>query len=274
MEYSIIDQVWMDDHDICSHCGELVSIFYPDQHICKTNTTHMKKEIPILFSTPMVQAILAGRKTMTRRTVKFPKDFDGTEVYKNGHFGLKYSSSHFGGTVQRLLPPWAVGSILWVRETWQPYLRGEGENGYVELIRFTADGSEFPFKHNKDYSELGWHSRPSIHLPKSAARIWLEIDSIKVERLHDITVYDAGDEGVEYWNVDHEALEGGEFVADYSNYEWRDDPKYEDYYFPTYANPIDSFFSLWRKINGKESFLSNPWVWVVSFKVLSTTGKP
>lgn len=207
----------------------------------------MKKEIPILFSTPMVQAILASRKTMTRRVIKEKHGLTAEAIANHG------GSCPYG----------KPGDILWVRETWsEPQL---------------FDGAEpaFVYRANGDIQRHGrgkW--KPSIFMPKQASRIWLEVIDIRVERLHEINVYDAGDEGVEYYNVDHEALEGGEFVADYKNYEWRDDPQYEDYHFPTYANPIDSFFSLWRKINGNESFNNNPWVWVVSFKVSSTTGKP
>jgi hypothetical protein len=80
-------------------------------------------------------------------------------------------------------------------------------------------------------------------------------------------------EGVEYWNVDAEAFEGGEFVADFKNYMWRDDEKYEDYFSPSYANVIESFKSLWFLINGEESWNKNPWVWVISWDNIPDTSK-
>jgi hypothetical protein len=103
-------------------------------------------------------------------------------------------------------------------------------------------------------------------MPKSACRTFLKIKGIKVERLNDISPGDACDEGVEYWNVDWGELEGGELIADYKNYTWKDDERYPDYNFPTFANPVDSFRTLWQSINGHESYNENPWVWCLTFE--------
>jgi hypothetical protein len=167
----------------------------------------MKKEIPILFSSTMVQAIIAGRKTMTRRIVK-PQPIDNTEV--DGNF---FHGNH---------------------------------KGYVTTL-FKADVAENKFD--------GYKWKPSIHMPKEAARIWLEVTEVRVERLHDITEEDAIAEGVEKLN----------------NW-WKDYTSDQDAY--DMQTAMCSFDSLWKKINGEESWNENPWVWVVSFKVLSTTGKP
>lgn len=244
----------------------------------------MKKERPILFSTPMVRAILEGRKTMTRRNVN-PRvgcsfligtaENDLSDIpwfYHNREvIAIDEEERH----IKNVFCPYGeIGDILWVRETWSPkYVKG-GLEGFR-----LAYPNDYPWTYLADDPSAkaygnGEPWKPSIHMPKAAARIWLEVTDIRVERLHDISPGDACDEGINYWNIDGEALEGGELQADFENYDWRDDPKYEDYHFPTYANPVSSFFSLWKKINGKESLESNPWVWVVSFKVLSKTGKP
>jgi hypothetical protein len=222
----------------------------------------MRKEHPILFSPPMVQAILAGRKTQTRRAVKFP---------------LK-CPTHKISIGQGDNPPpvewarWQPGDILWVRESFtiigsDPIRGGEGE--------IIEDRKIYAFKGQKQpHIEKLFKWKPSIHLPKAAARIWLEVINVRIERLHDISPGDACDEGINYWNVDRDAFEGGELMADFENYMWRDDENYADYHSPTYASCVESFFSLWQSINGIESFKANPWVWVIEFNVLSTTGKP
>jgi hypothetical protein len=229
--------------------------FYPAPNLQRRDQNHeilsqtisaMKKEIPILFSTIMVQAIVQGRKTQTRRIMKPQPDFQP----------VGWKSTHSYEREAR----WKRGDILWVRESWQWWA---DQNQYKADQDSLGDIFKCPLKF-----------KPSIHMPKSAARIWLEVEDVRVERLRDISAWDAGAEGVNYWNIDRDAFEGGELVADYENYEWRDDPKYEDYNFPHYANPVASFFSLWRKIHGKESFEANPWVYAISFKVLSTKGKP
>lgn len=121
--------------------------------------------------------------------------------------------------------------------------------------------------HEHEHGPVTW--KPSIFMPKVAARIWLQITDIKVQRLQDITPGDACDEGIEYWNIDVDAFEGGELQADFKNYTWRDDESYADYHFPTFANCIDSFRTLWQSINGEESWNKNPWVWVISFKQIT-----
>jgi hypothetical protein len=117
---------------------------------------------PILFSTPMVKAILDGRKTMTRR------------VCKNAHIPCS---------------PYQIGMRLWVRETFR-YYDGEGDETVQQSIEYRADGDP-----NKKYKDLHW--KPSIFMPRWASRITLEITNVKVERLQEITEGDAEKEGVQ-----------------------------------------------------------------------------
>lgn len=234
----------------------------------------MTKEIPILFSTPMVQALLAGRKTQTRRIMKphhrwLWENWEGESILKDCPYGQP-------------------GDLLWVRESWNICIKSElaPDDPYMQRNDGIPEGqwvwvykAGSTHETNTEHPEWGkklW--KPSIYLPKAAARIWLEVTGVRVERLQNISPGDACDEGINYWNIDPEAMEGGELQADFENYTWSEkkenDPNYEDRYFPTFANPVDSFRSLWQSINGPESWEANPWVWVVEYKVLSTTGKP
>ena len=184
-------------------------------------------EKPIIFSTPMVKAILDGRKTMTRRIVKFPKDFTGEKVFDNAPYGLKYSNSP--ETLQRLNCPYGVmGDRLWVREAFQRVP--------PNLIFYKADAE------NK--AKTGW--KPSIHMPKKAHRICLEIVNVRVEQLQNISESDSTREGV------ISTVELMENDSDYTGF---------------YA--IEHFQELWESIYGKESWHRNPWVWVIEFKRIS-----
>jgi hypothetical protein len=196
---------------------------------------------PILFSTPMVQAILAGRKTQTRRVIKFPEDFDGREVYKNGHFGVKYSRED--GTLYRHFPKYQPGDILYVRETFRKLV--DCKTGDFHSYDYKADMPEkfhrlFPYK---------W--QPSLFMPKDAARIFLQVTDVTAERLQDITLKDAIAEGIE---CIHESD-----VKVYRNYLLKE--KLGS------TNPVNSFSSLWNSINAKTSpWGKNDWVWVYTFK--------
>lgn len=154
---------------------------------------------PILFSAPMVRAILNGNKAQTRRIVKEP--INGTNFLK--------------------CPYGKVGHKLWVRETWQ-YVDFAGEdNGYV--YRAT----------DPDWETMEeWKWKPSIFMPREACRIELIITGVRVERLQDISVEDSLAEGIEHHSMNDPRVE----------YRW-----------------------LWEKINGNDSWLSNPMVWVIEF---------
>lgn len=227
------------------------------------------KEIPILFSTPMVQAILQGRKTQTRRipieTISIDKM--GNLIMGKWNYGQHLDRRPQFENLISLKSRWKIGDVLWVRETFRKYCHVD-ENGYTrydkEIIEFAADNppmlnevdGDGCLMFKKDGSEKFIPWRPSIHMPKNAARIWLHVTNVRVERLQDISEEDAKAEGVEM-------ITGGAFP--YKHY--GNDSA-------SCANAIASFESLWREINGDESWEANPLVWAISFKTLSTTGKP
>ena len=148
---------------------------------------------PILFnkqiSTEMVRAILDGRKSCTRRLVKpqpdekhtFPLGFvtDSTEKKEVGCFG--FGINEYGGSIQYAKPPYQPGDILYVRETWK-----KAPNGYY----YYED-----WQRNDIADVTKWH--PSIHMPKEAARIWLKVTDVRVERLQDMDKMDAVKEGID-----------------------------------------------------------------------------
>lgn len=227
-----------------------------------------KKERPILFSTDMVKAIMAGRKTMTRRVLNPQPGFDvrhtGVSCFTpKGSISLvgwfdtpsEESGRQYGEKFLKI-PYGSHGDQLWVRETWAPAM---GDFAYK------ADYSQEVL--NESRNKGIW--KPSIHMPKDAARIWLEITSIGVERLQDISYQDAKAEGIEPIG---ENCEGATLFRNYEN------PP--DYIAEGELSSRLSFRSLWDSINSKPgnrkpvTWNSNPWVWVISFKVLSTTGKP
>lgn len=214
------------------------------------------KERPILFNGPMVRAILDGRKTQTRRIVK-PQPANSCRYEMNGagdkalHLAdgppsgasavrktlfvpvKAYSADH------RLPCPYgAPGDRLWVRETWA--LEDLGEDGQRLVWRvdraakWVADG-EKPHYLDLDYEPARW--RPSIHMPRWASRITLEVTGLRVQRLLDISEEDARAEGL--------ALAG--------------------LILPGHA--VGCFSRLWDEINGERApWSSNPWVWIVDFK--------
>lgn len=180
-----------------------------------------KKERPILFSTPMVQAILNGTKTQTRRIIKDKFLYAGEP---------KFSTRNHQITNQ--CPYGKVGDILWVRETFAK-----------------IDENRFIYKANENQKAMRW--KPSIHMPKKAAQIFLEITEIKVERLQDISEEDAKAEGVSCG-----IFRNGPKVGE-THLELNDHGSY-----------YGGFKHIWHYINGVYSWNANPWVWVVKFKVI------
>lgn len=191
---------------------------------------------PILFSLPMVQAILDGRKTQTRRVVKIaPPNFD----IDNAH---AWEQDEY---INRC-PYGKVGDVLWVRETWSHSF--DYDNGGLDKTNFYHKASHAHFDPQPDK----W--KPSIHMPFEAARIFLEITNVRVERLMDISEQDAINEGVE--RKEHCGLASCTWYRNYM---------YKDVCFQ-FTYPTHSFQSLWQFINGSESLIANPWVWVLEFK--------
>jgi predicted solute-binding protein len=205
----------------------------------------MKNMKPILFSTPMVQAILDGRKTQTRQVIK-----NQTALNMLAH-NIKQDA------VCDSFSPYQLDDVLYVRETFAPV-----PSGHVDGIQTG------PFIYRADRNDDGvtkWSAdwKPSVHMPKAAARSFLRITAVKVERLQDITEADAIAEGVEnmlqhlecgvpmYYKYDvtkKEAMELGGHWAHVAN------------------DAVHSFESLWNKINGPESWDANPYVFAYTFE--------
>ena len=200
-------------------------------------------EKPILFSDKMVQAILSGTKTQTRRLVK-PQPTDGA-VPK---------------------PKFNVGDVLWVREAWQPDPNCDDDAwdkhhcSYYEWSGCGSKVSDIPtllqkpehciYRASFDVNGLNW--KPSLFMPRWASRLQLEVTAIRMERLNDISEHDAEAEGMlecvgmfserEYIQI---AEQIGSEINDLKPY----------------------FVQLWQSIYGPDSWSQNPWVWVVEFKV-------
>ena len=218
------------------------------------------KESPIPFSTEMVQAVLNLLKTQTRRT-RGLKEFN--EDPTNWICGDLYINES-----GELIAPFYHTNREKERNIKCPYGKPGDRVGVKET--FALSSTRWRYKADSDWTieekEMGedakWKS--SRFMPKAAARIWLQIEEIRVERLHDITEEDAIAEGV-----------GAGFQM---NAGW------PDYQFIkngvctlTQDTAIMSFASLWDSINDKPGSMnwhSNPWVWVITFKIISTTGKP
>lgn len=204
------------------------------------------KERGMIFNAEMVRAILDGRKTQTRRPVKFPVhdknlgcELAGNELAGELSAG-NYLNSAFG----------KPGDRIWVRETFCPVddtqYGGEKWVDYRATPKFEASHPAGWDSAPNDAEALKW--RPSIHMPRWASRILLEITDVRVERLNAISEEDARAEGI----IDGGCLNCGE-------------PE------PCgCANPepdaTDAFAYLWQSIYGQESWNANPWVWVISFK--------
>jgi hypothetical protein len=197
------------------------------------------KERPILFSAPMVRAILDGTKSQTRRIVKLHNGHFVTgrgpgytvECYM-GENGPEYSP--YGGAsiqplpqdqIERACPYGAVGDGLWVRETFADNAQAGIHDANSGVVYRATD---------PDWSTMeGWKWKPSIFLPRALSRIDLRVTSVRVERLQDISPRDALAEG-----VGHNGM----------------------------GNPVIDYQNLWESINGKGSWELNPWVWVIGFK--------
>jgi hypothetical protein len=226
------------------------------------------KERPILFNGSMVRAILDGSKTQTRRVVK-QNGASGNTVYTHPIWEVKPTTGpRFNGhshdfwrpgaeRAYSALPPCPYGQPgdrLWVRETWRGVVEisppGQPvEHGVARYIPDREHCRRVEYAATQARDDEPW--RPSIHMPRWASRILLEIVSVRVERLQDISEKDCWAEGIE-------AVDG--LLDDMKIYEAarRMNRTFEDAA-PTYA-------ALWESINGAGSWDANPWVWVVEFR--------
>jgi len=214
------------------------------------------KQHPMLFSPPMVTALVENRKTQTRRIIKFPPDFDGETVYQNGGDGVKYGGANGVGIVNRIYPRWQVGDVIWVKETFYAFGWWE-KNGWSKTNkqkwRFVYNPTyHYMYSDNVGHIEktrgVGWHKRPSLFMPREAARIFLLVTDIGSEQLHDITEADSIAEGVEKW-------EDGNYKA-YGKCAGK------------YRHARDSYLSLFESLSSKEVVASDPWVTVITFQKL------
>jgi len=219
------------------------------------------KERPIKFNADMVRALLDGRKTMTRRIAKPVKHPDWGNLYEPGALVLEHEPQH---VIDRACPYGQPGDRLWVREKWGVISHSWNElaemidwvpnrpakaihelpfgNGYYSgHVIYAADGQNEWAGDDDGGGEprSAWH--PSINMPRVASRILLEIVSVRVERLRDISEIDAIAEGAE--DAFLESHTGNEGLL-----------------------PSDQFFCLWDQIYGLGAWEKNPWVWVVEFK--------
>lgn len=191
---------------------------------------------PILFSGPMVNAILHGLKTQTRRLVKpipppWIDELHGDELSKRAPYDIEDDDQRVCGwgfqddhDQHYRFPYGKIGDQLWVRETFAVCADSN--------IFYKADGKPDP------WDGVKW--KPSIHMPRLASRITLEITDVRVERLNDITDADALAEGV-------------------ANERQRDSTWYA-------GKAVSMFRDLWESINGEDSWNQNPWVWAITFK--------
>lgn len=219
------------------------------------------KERPILFSGPMVRAILEGRKTQTRRIVKDQDRFRSYEerTTDDGCFFITFDGYHGGGgesctramLAERYCPHGAPGDRLWVRETWSQDGRGGVEPNGEEAVYYRADMV------SEDIWQGFW--RPSIYMPRWASRIDLEIEDVEVQRLHDISEDDVEREGICCAQCQNS---GSIRTYDSDGYLVGDNcPSCTD---SDTMKP--KFETLWNSIHGKNAWDANPWVWVISFK--------
>lgn len=202
---------------------------------------------PILFSGPMVRAILDGTKTQTRRIAKFVQPNGSDWHIRNGYGGMSVADEHAVREYGPDYAPYAIGDRLWVRESWfvdhvdcqdGPYQAPEGmsqqeliENGFLHFAA-TDDPNSWEAERPR------W--KPSIHMPRWASRLTLTVTDVRVERLQDISEADAKAEGCR-------AI-GSEDCPD-----------------PDFRSFVWDFNNLWNHINGPEAWDANPWVVAVSF---------
>ena len=202
------------------------------------------KERPILFSGPMVKAILEGRKSQTRRVMKpQPIKLPYDHIFPSGEHGLMSDTPHqYGSSMAHFCPYGKVGDRLWVRETLRRAESGTPTR-YLDGCPVMRDGEsiDWPFKRSP------W---PSIFMPRWASRISLEITGVRVERLQEITEEDAVAEGCELMVG---VTAGGCIGLVSARYAFR---------------------KLWDSINGKKyPWSENPWVWVIEFKRIEKEDK-
>lgn len=230
----------------------------------------MSRVLPILFNTEMVRAILDGRKTVTRRMIKYPPHPDMPDNHdycqmplwmriEKDEYGFR--TLHYMDVIEQepfrqtryfeSLGPYEKGDILYVRETWRKQKLPDGKSE----IQYRADFTE---QELECYGRRGgcapekW--RPSIHMPKKAARIWLKVTDVRVERLHDMTPDDCSEEGIRFYDCS-------------AGFTWKSNTDMKN----CYIEAVGAMKALWNSTVKKTDLYlygwdTNPWVWVIEFE--------
>ena len=203
---------------------------------------------PILFSTPMVKAILDGRKTQTRRVVK-PNIVDRFVLDDRGNLLGSYVEGMPEAYPTIDDAPYKPGDILWVRETFceVPYEHNHVpiKGGHITIPKYAYKADS-----ERDYTGI-W--KPSIHMPREAARIFLRVTNVRVERVQEITENDAKNEGVK------------------DPYDYQEPSYYDQPHVRGMEINKSAFAGLWDSLNAKRGYgwEANPWVWVYEFERVS-----
>jgi hypothetical protein len=240
------------------------------------------RERGIIFNAEMVRAVLSGSKTQTRRIIT-PQPFDrswsrhdhqieiasGRAELGDEIDGLLAYTKSSGGTWHAKCPFGQPGDRLWVRETFMD-LTGTGiesTTGQFEGYAYRTDtpAGSYGDMVRKDYG-LKW--TPSIHMPRKASRITLEITGVRVERLNSINENDAMAEGLAEISKDGRTYKYG--IPDRDGYPGTDDCGWPWHEWERY--PISAYCKLWSSIYGEESWQANPWVWAIEFKRVEGSG--
>lgn len=205
------------------------------------------KDKPIIFSTPMVQAILDGRKTQTRMIVKEQPDHITGDMLDQNRFYAADNGDFAGDPDREIISPYQVGQKLWVRETWcyGKVIPVDNPDGFIVEQCEKCDDFlpyEAMIRENIGIEEVKW--KPSIFMPKKYARIWLEVTNVRIEELQDITGSDCFSEGIQLSGMVPASL----------TYQWN--------------KAKEEFKNLWDSINKNHGYgwNANPWVWVIEFK--------
>jgi len=228
------------------------------------------KSTPMLFSEPMVLALLDGSKTNTRRVVK-PQP----QVHKSGWLEGEWLSKPMGGLALPELqdicmhcPYGVAGDRIWVRETfyaWGHWVlrenrkKGRNEWHFVDMslqegmgYRYVAGELPIGKLKREQNAGYGWWKRPAIFMPLAASRITLEVERLAVERLHDISEADAIAEGIKLYQGPLRWVRYVDAIDDE----------------PRHITANSAYFALWAHINGQASLDANPYVWSIHFQRL------
>lgn len=236
-------------------------------------------ERPIIFSVPMVNAILAGKKNVTRRIVKFPlrrlvaKDRrssgvlspDGAHLESTDNPGQLDLQTYIADGATDLCPYGQAGTTLWLKEAfyafgrWEAHPRKKSDRDDWRFIDMTLEsGRDYRFCEPEDYVKSSraqptptWWLRPSLFMPRRASRVDLEVTEVRIERLRDITDEQARAEG---FSPMHDGVH-----TYFVNHLPRPSSGMS-------VTAVIAFALYWQRLHGNESWNENPWVWVVSFR--------